>query len=427
MKDPFANVKALAPVKNRGAREARGFVLEAPAGSGMLAQALGAAVKRNRYGEHLSLKRWFSEPDAAEMRAEAIRLIAPKAPREAYDATQWLFLDTETTGVCGGTGTYAFLVGVAWWEAAGLETEQFFMRDHNEEHSVLLALSERLAERRVLVTFNGKSFDWPLLETRYRMTRCIEPRAPEAHLDLLHPARHLWRLRLGSVRLTELERHVLGLDRGEDVPGELIPQAYFDFLNGADPSLLTAVFRHNQWDLRSLAALACRMLSLLAQTSATTLDSRELYGMSRLLDRRGERARARKLYAKALHSGLPRDAERLAQHRLASLAKRERDFGAANALWEELRGTSREGMQAWEELAIYYEHHAGMPERAAELVQEALNELRKAYRARLLAQNAFTHWQNRFRKRLERLGRKLNRASLRLSASESRGTARESN
>ena len=130
------------------------------------------------------------------------------------DPEQWLFLDTETTGLAGGTGTYAFLVGLAWWDAGGLQVEQFFMRDLDEEHSLLLELSSRMKERPVLVTFNGKSFDWPLLETRYGMTRAISPRTPLAHLDLLHPARQLWRLRLGSVRLKELEQHVLANDRG---------------------------------------------------------------------------------------------------------------------------------------------------------------------------------------------------------------------
>src|SRR5882724_12552941 len=95
-------------------------------------------------------------------------------------------------------------------EGGGLEVEQLFMREYSEERSLLAALAERLAERPVLVTFNGKSFDWPLLETRYRMTRAILPCAPKLHLDLLHPARQLWRPRLGSVRLKELERHVLG-------------------------------------------------------------------------------------------------------------------------------------------------------------------------------------------------------------------------
>ena len=115
----------------------------------------------------------------------------------AADPEQWLFLDTETTGLAGGSGTYAFLVGLAWWGAGGLHVEQFFMRDLDEEHSLLLELSERMASRPVLVTFNGKSFDWPLLETRYRMTRAIPSFSPKLHLDLLHPARQLWRLRLG--------------------------------------------------------------------------------------------------------------------------------------------------------------------------------------------------------------------------------------
>ncbi len=97
----------------------------------------------------------------------------PELEAEVGDPRQWLFLDTETTGLMGGTGTYPFLVGIAWWDAGGLEVEQFFMREHSEEHALLVTLAERMAERRVLVTFNGKSFDWPLLETRFRMTRKI--------------------------------------------------------------------------------------------------------------------------------------------------------------------------------------------------------------------------------------------------------------
>ncbi|MGA9255077.1 MAG: ribonuclease H-like domain-containing protein, partial [Candidatus Sulfotelmatobacter sp.] len=121
----------------------------------------------------------------------------PGAPEAVADPERWLFLDTETTGLAGGSGTYAFLVGIAWWEGGGLEIEQFFMREYSEERSLLFALAERIAERPVLVTFNGKSFDWPLLETRYRMSRKLSPPVPRAHLDFLHPARNLWRLRLG--------------------------------------------------------------------------------------------------------------------------------------------------------------------------------------------------------------------------------------
>src|SRR5258708_13429087 len=130
----------------------------------------------------------------------------------------------------GGTGTYPFLVGLAWLEGGSLEVEQLFMREYSEERSVLAVLAERLAERPILVTFNGKSFDWPLLQTRYRMTRTISPPVLRAHLDFLHPARSIWRLRLGSVRLPELERHLLGWNRGADLSPELIPHTYSHFV-----------------------------------------------------------------------------------------------------------------------------------------------------------------------------------------------------
>ena len=410
--DRISHVKALRPAPRRRVEplaEPRGLSPDTPPGSEGLAQLLGAGCGRNRYGEHLALRRWFSEPAGCEPQPEALRLIAPDAPKEAADPTQWLFLDTETTGLAGGTGTYAFLVGIAWWDAGGLEFEQFFMRDYSEEHSVLVALGERLAERRVLVTFNGKSFDWPLLETRYRMTRAIAPRAPRAHLDLLHPARQLWRLRLGSVRLPELERHVLGWNRGADVMSELIPQIYFDFVRGGPPEPLVPVFRHNQMDLRGLATLAAKVFSLLAEPESASDDALELYGMSRLLHRRGSPAQARGLYTRALESGLPEAVDRAARRELAQLAKRELDFPLANSLWQDLLGDSREGLDAYEQLAIYYEHHAHQPERAATLAREALTNLRKALHSGHIEPGRFRRTQARLEHRLARLMRKASR------------------
>jgi len=115
--------------------------------------------------------------------AAALRLLGPDASEDAADAQKWLFLDTETTGLAGGTGTYPFLVGLAWWEGGGLEVEQLFMREYSEERSLLAALAERLTNVRYSSRSNGKSFDWPLLETRYRMTRTIAPPVPRVHLD----------------------------------------------------------------------------------------------------------------------------------------------------------------------------------------------------------------------------------------------------
>ena len=381
----------------------------------------------------------------------ALRLLAPDAPPEAADPQQWLFLDTETTGLAGGSGTYAFLVGIAWWDAGGLQVEQFFMRDHGEEHSLLVALAERLAERRVLVTFNGKSFDWPLLETRYRMTRSVRPPAARAHLDFLHPARNLWRLRLGSVRLIELERSVLGWNRGPDIMGELMPQIYFDFLRGGPPDALVPVFHHNQMDLRGLAGLACRVLAILGNPEAHGKDPLELYGVSRICERRGESRRARSLYERSIASELPTETDRAAKLRLARLAKRDGDISAACALWEALLGNSRSAveavpseadtfladgpeahalkpaaleasslevpsLEAYEQLMIHHEHTTRDLDRAADLARKALAELRKASQLGTIAPHACRRGRERFEQRLARLERKASKSSPLLSA-----------
>ena len=406
---------------------------EIPAGAPRLAELLGAQTKSNDFGEHLAVRRWFSEPISAEFPPEgsfdagALRLLAPDAPGCVTDPEKWLFLDTETTGLAGGTGTYPFLVGIAWWDAGGLEVEQFFMREQSEEHSLLVALREHIIERPVLVTFNGKSFDWPLLETRYRMTRAIKSPALRAHIDFLHPARNLWRLRLGSVRLAELEKHILGWNRGADVISELIPQIYFDYLRGGPPEPLVPIFHHNQMDLRGLAALATRVLSLLENPETHGRDPLELFGLSRICERRGEATRARGLYARSIACELPPQADRAARRALARLAKRDGDLDLACRLWEQMLDDSREGLEAYEQLAIHYEHRAREPHRAATLARKALIELRRANRLSTITPSAHKAWRLRFQSRLARLERKAGRTLLGALESESRSTFGESN
>jgi hypothetical protein len=339
-------------------------------------------------------------------------LLVPDAPEEVADAERWLFLDTETTGIAGGTGTYPFLVGLGWWEGGGLQVEQLFMREYSEEPSLLVALAERLAERPVLITFNGKSFDWPLLETRYRMTRTIPPPVPQAHLDFLHPARAIWRLRLGSARLSQLERHVLGWDRGADLASELIPRIYLDFVRGGNADALVPVFHHNQMDLRGLAGLAARILSLLGEEETTSPDGLELYGVSRICERRGERKRARKLYEQSISSLLPLEADRAARLALARLAKRDGDLTRSRQLWEGTLGNSREGYGAYEQLAIYYEHEAREPRQALVVTREALAQLGRANLAGTIAPAVFRRIETRFEHRLARLERKVGRTLL---------------
>ena len=384
-----------------------------------LAQILGATTKANQYGEYLSARCWCAQPVAFSPDSRALKLLLPEAPDQIADPDEWLFLDTETTGLSGGTGTYPFLVGLAWWDGGGLEIEQLLMREYSDERALLFALRERIAERPVLVTFNGKSFDCPLLETRYRMSRKIPLPTPRAHLDFLHPARHLWRLRLGSVRLSELERHVLGWDRGADLLSGLIPQIYFDYLRGGPAERLVPVLNHNQMDLRGLAALSSRILSLLSDAENLGQDGLEVFGVSRICEKRGEDVRARGLYEKSIASFLPTETDRAARRSLARLAKRQGDFELACELWKGALGNSRHGYEAYEQLAIYFERKAGDPEQAQTIVQQALDELRRAIQVGDIAPGPYREIKARFDHRMERLERKSQRPlldSLRIKA-----------
>src|SRR5467141_3602150 len=344
--DKFSRLAALKPTRPIPARPA---AIRIPDEADSLGRLLGAGVARNHFGEHLAIRNWFSTPEFTDPSSTTLELLSRtrdeslsrKTRAALKDPEKWLFLDTETTGLAGGTGTYAFLIGLAWWDAGGLQVGQFFMRDFAEEHSLLHELSHRIAERPVLVTFNGKSFDWPLLENRFTMTRSIAVPKLAAHLDLLHPARALWKLRLGSVRLVELERHVLdaprlGWHRENDVSSAHIPQFYFDYLRGGPVEPLARVVQHNQMDLRGLAALFCKINELLsdAPNAGSEIESLDLFGLSRFLQRRGEDDRARTACAQALQIGLPAEFEPKAQRELALMARQHGEHARAAEIWQ---------------------------------------------------------------------------------------------
>src|SRR6266481_2484679 len=386
--DKFARLAALKPARPMPARPA---AIRMPGEEDALGRLLGAGVATNHFGEHLAIRNWFSTPEFANPSSMTLELlsrtrdvsVSRKMRTALEDPEKWLFLDTETTGLAGGTGTYAFLIGLAWWDAGALQVEQFFMRDFGDEHAILHEVASRLAERPVLVTFNGKSFDWPLLENRFTMTRSIPVPRLAAHLDLLHPARALWKLRLGSVRLVELERHVLdaarlGWHRQDDVLAALIPQHYFDYLRGGPAEPLAAVVRHNQMDLRGLAALVGKIDALLKSDEGHEVQSLDLFGLSRYLQRRGESQRAHSACSQAIDLGLPKEHDRQARRELALLAKRRGEHDKAAALWHELVKDERNGAEACEQLAVYYERRRKDFERALEFAKLGIAKVRRA-------------------------------------------------
>ena len=387
--DKFSRLAALKPARPIPARPA---AIRTPGEEDTLGRLLGAGVATNHFGEHLAVRNWFSTPEFSDPASTTLELLSRtrdesfsrKTRAALEDPEKWLFLDTETTGLAGGTGTYAFLIGLAWWDAGGLQIEQFFMRDFTEEYSVLHELSARAAERPVLVTFNGKSFDWPLLENRFTMTRSIAVPKLAAHLDLLHPARALWKLRLGSVRLVELERRVLdaprlGWHRENDVASALIPQFYFDYLRGGPVEPLAGVVRHNQMDLRGLAALFGKINELLSGTPSTAseIESLDLFGLSRFLQRRGDCDRAHSACAQALAIGLPAEFRPKARRELALMAKRRGEHARAAEIWLDIVADPHDGVYACEQLAIYYERTVKDSCRAMEFAQLALAKLRR--------------------------------------------------
>jgi uncharacterized protein len=326
-----------------------------------------------------------------------------------------IYLDTETTGLAGGTGTVAFLIGVGKAEKSGFVVRQFFLRDYPEEKAALRALEELLAEAEGLVTFNGKTFDVPLLETRYTLARMKSPFARLAHLDVLHPARRMWKLRLETCALTDLERAVLGIAREGDVEGSEIPAIYFDYLRTGDAGSLAPVFYHNALDIVTLAALAARLARVIegARNGERTVESGlDLYSLSRIFRRNGNSEQSVATCEQALASGLPSAVETRALWDLALEHKRQRRHEMAVEIWREIaRGTSKVGpdftpgnrsepafaLFAYEELAIHYEHRARDPKQALAFIEQALDTLRQSS-----LPSSLLHRFNHRRQRLER-------------------------
>ncbi len=215
------------------------------------------------------------------------------------DPFRMAFLDTETTGLAGGSGTVAFLVGIGRLTNRGFLVRQYVMRDFEEEASMLHAIAEDLKGFDVMVTYNGKSYDEPLLATRYTLSRIRPPFGRMEHLDLLHGARRLWKLRFESCRLVALENEILGFSREGDVPGSLIPQVYFDFLRTRRSHALRGVLRHNALDILTLAALTAILPERYAKTESVR-HAAEMVGLGRWMVRRGEKEEAVRLFEQAI-------------------------------------------------------------------------------------------------------------------------------
>ncbi|HEY3840217.1 MAG TPA: ribonuclease H-like domain-containing protein [Bryobacteraceae bacterium] len=289
--------------------------------------------------------------------------------------SKWCFLDTETTGLAGGTGTYAFLIGCGSIERDGFRVRQFFMRDYSEEASQLHALAEYLARFDVLITYNGKTYDQPLLETRYRMVRQRHPFSRMEHLDLLFGSRRLWKIRLDSCRLVHLENQILGVEREGDLPGELIPYYYFDYVRTQKAVKLVPILHHNVVDIVSLACLTAIVPE--AFRSPSTIPVRhgsDLLGVARWLLRAERAHESLALLRRALNLGLPDAHLFRTMLEIGLLEKKLGNDAASVAMFTELAASPNlyQG-RAYEELAKFYEHRERNYAMALEMTRLARN------------------------------------------------------
>ena len=309
------------------------------------------------------------------------------------------FLDVETTGLTGGTGTYAFLVGVGRFEGDTFHLAQYFMRDPAEESAMLEGLMEFLAPNSALVTFNGKAFDAPLLVTRYLLHNIPVPFKDFAHLDLLPLARRLWRDRLPSRALKYLEENVLAAPRTVDeVPGYEIPYLYFDYLRTGDAAPLKGVFYHNAMDIVALAALMNHMASILhAPFDGQVQHGLDFIALGKLFEDLDRREEAARLYERGLEASVGETNFGAAVQRLSALQRRRGDLESAVALWQ--KAAAEGHVYAHIELAKYYEHQQRNYVEAMKWTKEAeelINSLD-------IPRYEYRHWMEELEHRKKRL------------------------
>jgi hypothetical protein len=345
------------------------------------------SIISNEFGQHFQSERLFSN---LKLHGSADIGALSELPPNFLDALsdngildvapeRWAFLDTETTGLAGGSGTYAFLIGVGRITADGFRVKQFFMRDYEEEKSQLAALEEHLNGFDVMITYNGKAYDQPLLETRYRMCRHKPPFGRMEHLDLLFGARRLWKLRLDSCRLVQLEQQILGVFREGDVPGELIPYVYFEYIRSREAQRLVPIFHHNAMDILTLACLTAVVPAAFRNTDADALKSmgvrrgEDLVGIARWLLNAGETEKCLELLKRAIDLGLPDKLLFRCLWDVACLEKKLSRPAAALTIYTELAGCRNDHrVNALEELSKYYEHDEKNYGVALEFARQAL-------------------------------------------------------
>ena len=369
-----------------------------------VASTLGGRWMTNEFGRCLAIDRryesdrWHGDVQIGDCDLgdiDSLRVLDPALSVREDGAggsacRRTVFIDLETTGISGGAGTVAFLVGCGYFDLGAFQVRQFLLTSYSAERALLAASAELLEDAHLIVSYNGKTFDVPVMETRWAFHRMGAPLDDVAHFDMLHPARRLWRQRStigdeGGCRLTTLERVLLNMRRVGDVDGFEIPGRFFQFLRTADPRPLEPVLEHNRLDLVSLAAVTSRALRLTAGGEEACRDTIEALALGRVLERAGAVERAMACYERATASSCAQTKAEAA-YRLGLRCRRDRRFDEAARWWKELLaltdvpGCRRDRVFAalrqfaLEALAIHHEHRVRNLMSARDLAVFALED-----------------------------------------------------
>jgi hypothetical protein len=310
--------------------------------------------------------------------ADILGFLSRDAAFEGLDLSSALFLDLETTGLAGGTGTVPFLVGLAYYRDERFKVTQFFLNEMAEEDRLVRELAQFIREMgfKSLVTYNGKAFDLPLVETRFALHRTPCPLRGMPHLDFLFSARSLWQHKYDSCRLFHLAQQIVQAERSEDIPSAEIPLRYFQYIRSGDFSLIEPIIYHNQEDLLSLLGVVVAGAVLVERNREAAArgdgDPMDLYGVARLFERAGDAATSAALLEKALAGGrgLTAEVSLVARKKLSHHFKKNKDWDKALPFWQEM--AAGEEVDCFRELAMYFEHTARDLDEAIRVATEGL-------------------------------------------------------
>jgi uncharacterized protein YprB with RNaseH-like and TPR domain len=384
-------------------------------------EILGGRAARNEFGQCLIIDRryesdrWHGDVRIAECEIGDLGSLGLLDPGLAgtSSARRTVFIDLETTGLSGGAGTVAFLVGCGFYDLGAFQVRQFLLTSYSAERALLTAVAEFFDDAELIVSYNGKTFDVPVMETRWSFHRMEMPLDGVPHFDALHAARRLWKPRTedqteGGCRLSTLERLLFDVRRVGDVPGFEIPSRYFHFMRTGDPRPLEPVLEHNRLDLVSLAAVTARAVQLVEAGADGCPDGPQALAVGRIYERAGLVERAEACYRRASSCDVV-DVKCESLYRLGLRCRRDRRYGEAAVHWREIvRLSERRALRrsataaalrefAVEALAIHHEHRDRDLQTARELALFALDEGGDSRRA------------DGYRHRLARLERKLER------------------